>query len=269
MLWLVQNRFLPGYEQMKRRWLGIVVVLFTVWCSAPAQTEEFKDGADIVEKGFNYLRDKSSYGVVEMTIHRPDWERKMTLRAWTEGQDKSLIKIVAPVKDKGSGTLKNGREMWMYNPKVNRVIKLPPSMMAQSWMGSDFSNNDLAKTDSLIKDYTHNIIGTEVHEGKKVYIVESLPKPGAPVIWGMLRIKIREDLVFLRQIFYDEELKPVKSMTGARIEMFGGKLLPRELRMEKSDSPDEYTLLEYQSLEFNIRLENNLISLSGLVMPLR
>ncbi|OEU53393.1 MAG: hypothetical protein BA872_04040 [Desulfobacterales bacterium C00003060] len=101
------------------------------------------------------------------------WERVMTINAWTKGQKDSLFFIIAPPKDDGNGTLKKGREMWMYNPKVNRVIKLPPSMMSQAWMGSDFSNNDLSKSDSLINDYSHTIVGTETHERKKVVFVFS------------------------------------------------------------------------------------------------
>jgi outer membrane lipoprotein-sorting protein len=252
---------------MKNRWLAGIIGILAVIVAAPAYCVDFKDGADIVEQGFNYLRDKTSYAVVEMTIHRPEWERRMTINAWTKGQDQSLIKIQSPPKDKGSGTLKKGREMWIFNPKVNRIIKLPPSMMSQSWMGSDFSNNDLAKTDSLIKDYTHKIVGTEVNDGRKVYIIESLPKPRAPVIWGMLKLKIREDLVFLSEVFFDEELKPVKIMTGTQIQLLGGKLFPKIWRMEKADARNEYTLMDYQFVAFNVDLDENRLSVSSLKTP--
>jgi outer membrane lipoprotein-sorting protein len=127
------------------------------------------DADKIITAGFNYWRGKASIGTVEMRIHRQDWERSMTIKAWTRGQKDSLFYIAAPPKDYGNGTLKKDREMWIYNPKINRAVKVPPSMMSQSWMGSDFSNNDLAKSDSLLRDYTHSIIGTETHEGKTVY----------------------------------------------------------------------------------------------------
>ena len=144
------------------------------------------DAGSIVEDSFKYIRGKASIATVVMTIHRPEWERKMTIKTWTRGQTDSLFYIDAPAKDHGNGTLKKGREMWMYNPKINRVIKVPPSMMSQSWMGSDFSNNDLAKSDSLLTDYSHSIIGTETHDGLTVYLIKSMPKPEAPVVWGML-----------------------------------------------------------------------------------
>ncbi len=159
--------------------------------------------------------------------------------------------------------------MWTYNPKVNRVIKLPPSMMSQAWMGSDFSNNDLAKSDSVIEDYTHTITGTEIHDGKKAYVIKSVPKPEAPVVWGMQKLKIREDHILLSQEFYDEDLKLVKAMTGQQIQMLGGKLFPKVWKMQKSDVKDEYTLLNYKELMFKQDLPDSLFTLSSLKNPRR
>ena len=223
----------------------------------------------VVEDSFNYMRGKTSVCTVDMTIHRPDWERTITIKVWTKGQNDSIFRIIAPPKDHGNGTLKKKREMWMYNPKVNRVIKIPPSMMSQAWMGSDFSNDDLSKTESLIKDYSHTIIGTETHEGKKVYVIKSTPKPGAPVVWGMQRLKIREDHIFLAQEFYDEDFKLVKALTTLQIQMLGGKLFPRVWKMQKADVKDEYTMLEYKGLTFDQNLPDSLFTLSSLKIPRR
>jgi outer membrane lipoprotein-sorting protein len=222
------------------------------------------DAQSLVEDSFNYMRDKSSVSVVNMIVHRPDWERKMTIKAWTRGQKESLFYIEAPPKDRGNGTLKKGREMWMYNPKINRVIKVPPSMMSQSWMGSDFSNNDLAKSDSLMTDYTHTIIGSETHDGLTVYLIKSTPKPEAPVIWGMQQLKIREDLIWLSQEFFDEDLESVKIMTTLAIQMLGGKLYPKIWRMHKTAEADRYTELNYTSLKFKTALPDSLFTLTSL-----
>lgn len=227
------------------------------------------DAQQIVEDGFNYWRGTASEATVVMTIHRPDWERSMTIRSWTQGQKNSLFFINAPPKDKGNGTLKKGREMWMYNPKVNRVIKLPPSMMSQSWMGSDFSNNDLAKSDSLLTDYVHTITGTEVHEGKTIYLIKSMPKPDAPVVWGMQKLKIRDDLIFLSEEFFDEDLQPVKLMTAHDIQMFGNKLFPKIWKMHKSEETDRFTQLTYEALIFTDNLPDGLFTLSNLKNPRR
>jgi len=199
-----------------------------------------------------------------MIVHRPDWERVVTIKAWTKGQNDSIFRIIAPPKDHGNGTLKKKREMWMYNPKVNRSIKIPPSMMSQAWMGSDFSNDDLSKTDSMIKDYIHTIEGTETHEGKKVYLIKSMPKPEAPVIWGMQKLKIREDRIFLAQEFYDEDLKLVKALTTLQIQMLGGKLFPKVWKMQKADVKDKYTVLEYKELIFDRDLPDRLFTVSSL-----
>jgi outer membrane lipoprotein-sorting protein len=222
------------------------------------------DADEIVKAGFEYWRGKASVGTVQMLLHREDWQRTMTIKAWTRGQKESLFYITAPPKDYGNGTLKKGREMWLFNPKVNRVIKVPPSMMSQSWMGSDFSNNDLAKSDSLLLDYDHSLIGTEVHEGKKVYIIKSIPKPNAPVVWGMQRLKIREDQIWLSEEFFDEDLKPVKIMTALEIQMLGGKLFPKAWRMRDVDEENRYTQLSYESLEFKSDLPDQLFTLSSL-----
>jgi len=233
---------------------------------APGQAlaAEAMDADTLVENSFKYIRGKASIATVNMTIHRPDWERTMTIKTWTRGKKDSLFYIQSPPKDHGNGTLKKSREMWMYNPKINRVIKVPPSMMSQSWMGSDFSNNDLAKSDSFVNDYRHAIVGVETHEGKKVYVIKSMPKPDAPVIWGMQMLKIREDHIWLSQEFFDEDLKSVKIMTTLEIQMMGGKLYPRVWRMRESDQKDRYTQLTYSSLVFKPDLPDSQFTLTSL-----
>ena len=234
-----------------------------------AASSNAQDAGTLVQAAVNYYRGKASVSKVQMTIHRPNWERKLTIKAWTKGQKDSIFFILAPPKDVGNGTLKQGREMWIYNPKVNRVIKLPPSMMSQAWMGSDFSNNDLSKSDTILEDYTHFLEGTETHEGKKVYVVKSVPKPTAPVVWGMQRLKIREDHILLSEEFYDEDLRLVKAMTSTKIEMLGGKLFPKIWKMQKAGEKDKYTLIEYQELMFEEELPDRLFTLSSLRNPPR
>ncbi len=156
---------------------GIFLALF----SSPAFAKELQ-ALDVISKAWDYMRGKTSVSQVKITVHRTDWERTSVIKAWTRGRDDSIFQITAPKKDKGNGTLKIGRDMWTYNPKINRVIKIPPSMMSQSWMGSDFSNNDLSKADSILNDYTHEIETTTQENGITVYEIKSIPKPGAPVV---------------------------------------------------------------------------------------
>ncbi|MBN2431401.1 MAG: outer membrane lipoprotein-sorting protein [Acidobacteria bacterium] len=242
-------------------------LIFVLACCGALLGAEETDADRLVEGAFDYWRGTASIATVEMTIHRPDWERTMTIRAWTRGQDDSIFTLLAPPKDEGNGTLLKDGEMWMYNPKVNRVIKLPPSMMSQAWMGSDFSNNDLSKSNTLLTDYTHEIVGTEEHEGKKVYVIKSMPKPQAPVIWGMQKMKVREDYIMLREEFYDEEMRLVKFMDANTIRPVDGKLFPMVWIMRKADTTGEFTRLDYLELAFVEDLPDRLFTLSSLRNP--
>ncbi len=228
-----------------------------------------QDGSAIIKAAFDHYRGKASEATVEMTIHRPTWERTMQMDAWTKGTSESLIRITAPAKDAGNGTLKKSSEMWIYNPKVNRVIKLPPSMMTQSWMGSDFSNNDLAKSDSILNDYTHTVTARETSEGHTVYVIKSMPKPQAPVVWGMQVLKIRDDHVLLSEEFFDEDLKPVKLMTVDEIQMISGRMFPKIWTMREHGVKNQYTLLRYGRLRFLDDLPDRLFTLSELRTPRR
>ena len=245
--------------------MGLILLLL-LSASRPALAMEAQE---LVQGAWDQFRGQASRSEVSMTIHRPDWERTLKMKAWTEGRSLSLIRITAPAKDRGNGTLKRKQEMWTYNPKINRVIKLPPSMMAQSWMGSDFSNNDLAKSDSILEDYTHRITGREQHAGKTVYLLESVPKPGAPVVWGMQRLKIREDFILLSEEFLDEELQPVKIMTTSDIQTMGERLFPKIWIMRKAGADQEYTRLEHHWVEFLDDLPDRLFTLRRLRSPVR
>ena len=252
-----------------RKILVLHMALLLAGAMCAGARAEAEDAEAIVNSSFNYMRGAASIAKVDMKIHRPDWERVVTIEAWTKGETKSIFIITAPPKDNGNGTLKKGRQMWMFTPKVNRVLKLPPSMMSQAWMGSDFSNNDLAKSDSLINDYVHTIEGVEIVDGKKVYMIKSMPTPAAPVVWGMQRLKIREDGIMLSQEFYDEDLKPVKIMTTLEIRPVGDKLYPMLWRMQKVGAKDEYTEINYKELEFKDDLPDNLFTLANLRVPRR
>lgn len=245
----------------------IILVATLPFLSVPSVFSQ--DADKIIDDSFNFMRGLASEALVEMTIHRPDWERTMTMKAWTQGEKNSLIRIISPPKDEGNGTLKKGRDMWIYNPKVNRVIKLPPSMMSQSWMGSDFSNNDLAKSDTLLVDYHHELICTESHEGKKVYVIKSIPKPQAPVIWGMQKLKIREDLIMLRDEFYDEDMKLVKYIATSEIKFMGDRLFPTVWKMVDNEKEDHFTQLNHREVIFKDSIPDYIFTISRLKNPVR
>jgi outer membrane lipoprotein-sorting protein len=238
--------------------------------SAVAQSKDLEsDATSRVLSAIQHYRDKTSYTQAKMIVHRKDWQRTMEMNGWTQGMKKSLIRFVAPARDAGSASLKLNNEMWSYSPKINRVVKIPPSMMTQSWMGSDFSYNDLAKADEIIEQYTHRTIGTEDREGKAVVIIEAIPHDNAPVVWGKEVLKIREDDLILEHLFYDQDMKLVKKMVTREIRELGGKIFPTVMRMESLEEKEKWTEIIHLAADFGLELGTEVFTLSNLRNPRR
>ena len=216
---------------------------------------------------YDNYRSSSSESQVKMTIHRPAWERHMDMKAWTRGDDDALVRFTAPPKDAGNATLKLGTDTWVYNPKLNQVIKLPASMMSQSWMGSDFSYNDLAKSEDIINDYTHELAATAQVEGHTVWTIECIPKSGAPVVWGKVVAQVREDYVVTGETFYDQDMKPARRMTVDKIDALGGRSYPVIMTMHPLDQPDQWTRIETAAAQFNANVPAYVFTLSNLQNP--
>jgi outer membrane lipoprotein-sorting protein len=240
--------------------------LFSV-CLAPLCSAKEIDAATIIKAAMDQWRGTTSHSTMSMTIHRPDWERTMTMEAWTAGEKKSLIRVLKPKKDVGNGTLLLDKKMWTFSPKINRVIKIPSSMMSQNWMGSDFSNKDVARSADIIDQYTHNLINTENSEGHKVYVIQSVPKEDSPVVWGKEVLRIRDDYVMLEHTFYDQDMKPIKRMQTLQVGMMGGRMVAIQERMAKLETPNEYTEINIISAVFNIKVSDSTFTLSNLRNP--
>jgi outer membrane lipoprotein-sorting protein len=240
--------------------IGLLVALAT-------QSLYANEAQDIVRAAINYWRGTSSVGEMTMTIHRPDWERRMSMRAWTQGADRSLVRVTAPKKDKGNGTLIDDNNMWSYSPKINRVIKVPSSMMGQSWMGSDFSNKDISRVDDIIDQYEHRILGEEERDGHTVYQIESIPHEDAAVVWGKEVLDIRDDNVLVNHSFYDQDGELVKVLVSLEIGDMGGRVVAIRQRMNKVDEPDEWTEIVVDSMEYDLELKDSLFTLSNLRNP--
>ena len=225
------------------------------------------DATELVKRAVNHWRGLSSISEITMVIHRPDWERTMTMRAWTKGDKQSLVRVLEPRKDRGNGTLTDDDSMWSYSPKVNRVIKIPSSMMGQSWMGSDFSNKDVAKADDIIDQYTHTLLDTEQRDGHVVYVVQSVPFEDAAVVWGREVLEIRDDYIVLSHRFYDQDDELVKQLTTHEIGEMGGRTTALRQRMSKVDSPGEWTEIRVLSAEYDVDLPDSLFTLSSLRNP--
>jgi outer membrane lipoprotein-sorting protein len=224
--------------------------------------------ADVILKHvFDNYRATSSETTVAMTIHRPDWERHLEMKAWTRGENDALVRFVAPAKDAGNATLKLNTDTWVFNPKLNQVIKLPASMMGQSWMGSDFSYNDLSKSEDIITLFAHRVTATEQSGGHTVWTIECVPKPGAPVVWGKIVLKIRDDYVMTEETFFDQDMKPARRMTADKIGALGDRVYPLTMTMHPLDTPDHYTRIDTSDGRFNASVPDYFFTLSNLQNP--
>jgi len=225
------------------------------------------DARQLIKNAIDHFRGLTSYSEASMTIHRPDWQRSMDMKIWTQGLTKSLVRITAPKKDMGNGSLLIDDDMWSYTPKINKVIKIPSSMSHQSWMGSDFSNNDVARADDLIDNYTHTIVEERQQQGVTVYVIESIPHEDAPVVWGKELITVRDDHVLLEHLFYDQDGLLVKKLVTREIKFIAGRNLATIERMQKVDVEDEWTEFRLQHIEFNADISKNTFTLSNLRNP--
>ncbi|MEF1192880.1 outer membrane lipoprotein-sorting protein, partial [Vibrio parahaemolyticus] len=197
---------------------------------------------DIVQKSDQAMRGKSSYSEATMEIVRPDWTRSMTMKSWTKGTELSLVLVTAPAKDKGSASLKRHREMWNWVPSIERVIKIAPSMLSQSWMGSDFTNDDLINQSSIVVDYQHALLGNDSFEGDKVWVIEATAKPDAPVVWNKVTLWISQSTYLQRKVeFYDEFDERVNVLTTYDVKELGGRKIATRMEMKPVDKPGNKT----------------------------
>jgi outer membrane lipoprotein-sorting protein len=228
---------------------------------------ESRTATDIVRDALNHWRGTSSKGEMTMTIHRPDWERSMSMQSWTEGEKRSLVRVTAPRKDRGNGTLMDDDKMWSFSPKVNRVIKIPSSMMNQSWMGSDFSNKDISRTDDIVEQYDHTLVSTSKTDGHTVYEIESIPHEEAAVVWGKEVLVVRDDNVLVEQRFYDQDMVLLRKLTTLEYALMSGRTVASRQRMEKTDAEGEWTEIRIDSVEFDVDINDNVFTLSNLRNP--
>ncbi|MGI1680219.1 MAG: outer membrane lipoprotein-sorting protein [Cellvibrionaceae bacterium] len=236
--------------------------------SYPANSQQVLTSAkEIIQAAIENWRGVSSYSEMTMVIHRPDWERSMSMRGWTKGDKHSLVRVVAPKKDAGNGTLLVDNDMWTYSPKINRVIKMPSSMMGQSWMGSDFSNKDVSRADDILVYYDHKLIKTEQKENHIIYTVQATPKEDAAVVWGKEVLQVRDDFVLLQHDFYDQDDVLFKIMKTQKIAVMDDRVVAVSQRVAKIESPEEWTEIQVNDIDFDIDINPQMFTQSYLRNP--
>jgi len=220
-----------------------------------------QDAREIVRRADNHLRGNTRYSEMAMKVVRPDWSREISMKVWEKGRDLSLVLITSPARDRGITFLKRGTEMWNWLPAVEKIIKIPPSMMMQSWMGSDFTNDDLVKESSIVEDYTHRIVGDSTIDGRECYKIELIPKPEAPVVWGKLYVWIsKKDDLELRTEFFDEDGELVNILEMSDVRMMGGRLLPAMMVMIPVNKEGHRTEMRLLAVEFDIPIKDSFFS---------
>jgi outer membrane lipoprotein-sorting protein len=205
--------------------------------------------------------EKSGISTMVMTIVRPTWQRTVEFKSWSVGRENSLTLITAPAKDEGQTFLKRGQEMWSWNPAINRLIKLPPSMMSQGWMGSDYTNDDILKESSLVTDYTHEILREEMIGDRLCYKINMVAKENASIVWGhQIRWIDKKDLLLLKAELYDEDGYLVRTESGSEIKVMDGRIIPTRLELVPAEEEGNKTIVEIKEIKFNVAIEDSFFS---------
>lgn len=246
------------------RYVLIQVVMFIFCLPCFSQAEDAPDVRTIIDRVDKLFRSSSSYSEVEMKVVSEHWERTMTMNIWTEGMDKTFIYITSPKKEEGMATLRVKSEMWNYFPKINKVMKVPPSMMMGSWMGSDFTNDDLVKESSLLKDYDAKFIYPK-NEEPDYYYLELTPKIETTSVWGKIILSIRkEDYIPVTEAYYSEKGQQMRIMTFMDIKKFSGRKIPAILEMIPLNKKGQKTVIRYKAIRFDEKIDKDVFNLRNL-----
>ena len=220
---------------------------------------------DLIRHIDELWRGNTSHATMSMSVQTKRYQRSMTMEAWSRGKDYSLVLIRQPIKDRGIATLKVEENIWNYLPKINRVTKVPSSMMSGSWMGSHFTNDDLIKESSFQDDYDSSISFEGERNGLHIYEITSLPKMDAAVVWGKIVMLVKQDtLAPYKAFYYDEEGLLMRTMTFDQPQKIDGRVIPMRMSLQPEDKPDESTVIVYQDIVFGLTLKDDFFSLQSL-----
>lgn len=242
------------------RLLLITGIIFFFWM-ADGVAQDLSAREIIAKADDRFNGEQSGISEMTMTIVRPAWERTVRFKSWSKEPDYALTLITAPASEKGQTFLKRGTEMWSWNPSINRLIKLPPAMMSQGWMGSDYTNDDILKESSIVDDYTHEIIGDTVIEGRDCYKIRMKAREDAAVIWGhQVRWIGKSDFLFLKAELYDEYGYLVRTETGSNIQTMDGRLIPTRIELVPEEEEGHKTIIEIDDIQFNEEIPDQFFS---------
>ncbi len=229
--------------------------------SAPLDAWARPDAKTLIRQIETQYMSKTSHSTFRMKVVTASWTREMTLESWGQGRDKSLSKILSPKKDAGMATLKVGNEMWNYLPKIDRLMKIPSSLMGDRWMGSHLTNDDLVKENKIDELYTFKV----AQETAKEATIVSTPRPDAAVVWGSIAYRVDlERQIPISVRYFDEDGELVRTLEFDQVRQVGGRTIPMRMRYVPADEPGEYTEMVYETLEFDRPLSDGFFSVRSL-----
>lgn len=219
----------------------------------------------VMNKIDDQYRGAKSKGVMTMSVKTQHFERTIVLESWTLGEDYSLMRILRPLKEKGTATLKAKNDLYTYLKKTDRTIKITSAMMGGSWMGSHFTNDDLVRHTRLERDFDITTDKETLKETSTVYRFELIPKSSAAVVWGKITVTVRKsDLQPLKQTYYDEKLKPVRELVFSEHTKNGDRVMPMKMMMKPLDNSGEYTMVKWDNIDFNANIQKSFFSIQNL-----
>lgn len=248
--------------QRKSMIFPLLILCLSGWILAG--TTDDPDVGKVMKKIDELYRSSSSEGTIEMEITTPHWSRTLKCRMWSTGMEKTFIRILEPKKERGVSTLRIDNEMWNYLPKTDKVIKIPPSMMMGSWMGSDFTNDDLVKEITFVDDYQFGFTEWDTPEEGIIYL-KCVPKPDVPVVWGHIIMAVRrKDHLPVWQKYYDEKGKLIREMVYREIKRFGNREIPSVMELSPKHKEGYKTTIRYLDIRFDIKVDSSKFSLRNL-----
>ena len=238
-----------------------LILILIMLAGSQALNAQGLSAKEIIRKADEKNRGLSSQGIMTMTVIRPDWTRTITMKTWSKSREYSLVLITAPARDKGQVFLKIKTEMWNWVPSIDKTIKIPPSMMLQSWMGSDFTNDDLVKQSSIVVDYTHKLLGNEKVRDMDCYKIELTPLPDAPVVWGkvIMWVTVNGYDVWMAE-YYDEDSKLVNVSNNYDLRRMGDREIPTRLEMIPVNKKGQKTVMHIDEMKFNTGIDKGFFS---------
>jgi outer membrane lipoprotein-sorting protein len=240
-------------------------LIFSLGISAACLGSALPAAREIVRKGQDQMRGASVQALMTMKIVRPSFERELQLRVWTLESKNALVEILKPAKEQGVTSLRAADQMWNFLPKTDQIVRVPTSLMLQSWMGSDFTNDDLMKMSSVADDYSHRLVKNEKRDGHESVLIECTPKRAAAVVWGkILYWARRSDSLPVRQEYYDEKGTLIRTLTLSEFKKMDDRVIPTSLRIEKANGSGEQTTITYQRILFDRPMEDALFTRDGL-----